>query len=57
MKWPMIIPAAFIASIVTAGCSDVEEEAGYQQPEPGEVAIEEGTPGAASVGEEDEEPL
>ena len=39
MKWSLIIPLAFIASIVMFGCSGGEEDTTYESPE-GETSIQ-----------------
>ena len=52
MKWSLIIPVAFIASVIMVGCTGEDEADVYEQPEAGEVAIDEGTPGAAVIGTE-----
>ena len=59
MKWPLIIPLAFIASLVMFGCSSGEEDSTYVSPE-GETAIEgegEELEGVEQIGTETQEPL
>lgn len=59
MKWSLIIPIAFIASVILFGCTAVEEDASGVGPEPGEIAIEAAgaeEQDATVVGTEDLEP-
>jgi len=59
MKWPLIIPLAFIASLVMFGCSGGEEDSTYVSPE-GETAIEGEDvvqEGVEQIGTETQDPL
>ena len=58
MKWSLIIPIAFIASIVMFGCTSEEDATSYE-PTPGDAVVEgeEGWEGAEAVGSETMEPL